>query len=311
MSEVTRQEIETVAARIAPYVRRTPVLDLGVGAFGQPGRLTLKLEHLQHAGSFKTRGAFNRLLTSDRAAEAGVCAASGGNFGTAIAYAAGVLGIEATIFVPEISSPAKVGRLRDLGADVVVTGREYAEALAACRARAAETGADTPHAYDDHAVVAGAGTVGREIVEQVPDVDTIVVAVGGGGLIGGIASWTRGEVDVVSVESHGTRALMDAMSAGEPVDVEVSGLAADALGARRVGDHGFEAARRWVDQLVSVDDASIARAQADLWREVRIASEPSAAAGLAALGEHGHRVRDGEHVVLVICGANVDLATLA
>lgn len=309
MSEVTREDIEAAAERIAPHVRRTPVLELERGAFGRAGRLVLKLELTQHAGSFKTRGAFNRLLTSEAAAEAGVCAASGGNFGLAIAYAAGVLGIRATIFVPEISSPAKVARLRDLGADVVVVGREYAEALEACRERAAATGADTPHAYDDHTVVAGAGTLARELLEQDPEVDTIVVATGGGGLIGGVASWVRDDVQVVSVETHGTRSLAAAVAAGGPVDVEVSGLAADALGARRVGDHVF-AATRWIDQLVELDDEAVRGAQRDLWREVRIACEPSAAAPLAALRPDGYVPQHDERVALVVCGGNVDLATL-
>lgn len=309
--EVTRGDILAAAERIAPYVRRTPVLTLERGAFGSPARLVCKLELHQHAGSFKTRGAFNRLLTSERAADAGVCAASGGNFGTAIAYAAGVLGIRATVFVPEISSPAKVTRLRELGADVVVTGREYADALDACRQRVAETGADMPHAYDDHAVVAGAGTLGRELLDAEPELDTIVVAVGGGGLVGGIASWVRHDVRVVAVESHGTPTLRRAMAAGEPVDVEVGGLVADSLGARRIGDHGLAAARRWVDDLVVLDDDRIRRAQDRLWREARIACEPAAAAPLAALGPAGYVPDADERVALVVCGANVDLATLA
>lgn len=310
MSEVTRDDIEAAVERVTPHVRRTPVLALERGAFGRSGRLVLKLELTQHAGSFKTRGAFNRLLTSEVAAGAGVCAASGGNFGLAIAYAAKVLGIRATIFVPEISSPAKVARLRDLGADVVVAGREYAEALDACRERVAATGADMPHAYDDHAVVAGAGTLAVELLEQDPAVDTIVVATGGGGLIGGIASWVRDDVRLVSVETHGTRSLAAAVAAGGPVDVEVSGIAADALGARRVGDHAF-AATRWIDHLVELDDGAVRVAQRDLWREVRVACEPSAAAPLAALRPDGYVPEDDERVALVVCGGNVDLSTLA
>ena len=309
--EVTRADVLAAAERIAPYVRRTPVLGLERGAFGAPGRVVCKLELHQHAGSFKTRGAFNRLLTSERATDAGVCAASGGNFGTAIAYAAGVLGIRATVFVPEISSPAKVARLRELGADVVVTGREYADALDACRRRVEETGADMPHAYDDHAVVAGAGTLASELLDQAPDLDTIVVAVGGGGLLGGIASWVRGDVRLVSVESHGTPALVRAVSAGEPVDVEVSGLVADSLGARRVGRHGYAAASRWVDTFIELDDASIRDAQGRLWREARIACEPAAAAPLAALGPDGYVPDADERVALVVCGGNVDLTTIA
>lgn len=308
MDEITRDDILAAGERIRPYVRRTPVLELERGAFGVPGSLVCKLESHQHAGSFKTRGAFNRLLSSERAREQGICAASGGNFGTAIAYAAGVLGIPATVFVPEISAPAKVARLRELGAEVVVTGREYAEALDACRERVARTGADMPHAYDDPAVVAGAGTLACELLADVPDVDTIVVAVGGGGLIGGIASWVRDDVRVVSVESHGTPSLVRAMSAGRPVDVEVSGLLADSLGARRVGEHGFAAATRWVDTFVELDDDRVRAAQAALWREARIACEPSAAAPLAALGPDGYVPADDETVALIVCGGNVDRA---
>lgn len=311
MSEITREDIAAAAERIAGHVRHTPVLELERGAFGQPARLLLKLEQLQHAGSFKTRGAFNRLLTSERARTAGVCAASGGNFGLAVAFAAGEIGIEATIFVPTISSPAKVARLRDLGADVVVTGDEYADALAACRERVAATGAEMPHAYDDHAVVAGAGTLARELCAQREELDTIVVATGGGGLIGGIASWVRDDVRVVSVESRGTPTLARALAAGAPVDVAVSGLVADALGARRIGDHGFAAARRWVDEVVEVDDGEIRRAQQELWRHVRVACEPSAAAALAALGPHGYDPVPGERVALVLCGGNTELSALA
>ncbi|MBW3620389.1 MAG: serine/threonine dehydratase [Actinobacteria bacterium] len=310
MDGITRGDILAAADRIEPYVRRTPVVELGPGSLGQPGPVVCKLELHQHAGSFKTRGAFNRLLTSDRAAEAGVCAASGGNFGTAIAYAAGVLGIHATVFVPEISAPAKVARLRELGAEVVVAGREYAESLEACRERVAATGADMPHAYDDREVVAGAGTLARELLTQVPDVDTIVVSVGGGGLLAGVASWVRGDVAVVSVESHGTASLVRAMSAGTPVDVEVSGLVADSLGARRVGGHGFAAASRWVDTFVELDDERIRSAQTALWREARIACEPSAAAPLAALGPDGYAPAADEKVALIVCGGNVDLATI-
>jgi threonine dehydratase len=311
VSDVTRDDIVATAERIRPHVRWTPTLELEPGAFGVTGRLVCKLELHQHGGSFKTRGAFNRLLTSARAADAGVCAASGGNFGTAIAYAAAALGIPATVFVPEISSPAKVARLRELGAEVVVSGREYAEALAACRERAAETGAETPHAYDDHAVVAGAGTLGRELLLDLPDVDTVVVAVGGGGLVGGIASWCRGAVRVVAVESEGTRTLGRALEAGGAVDVEVSGLVADSLGARRIGDHGLTAAERWLDTVVTVTDDDIRSAQRRLWRDVRIAAEPAAAAPLAALATGGYVPAAEERVALVVCGANVDLATLA
>lgn len=311
MGEVTRDEITAAAARIAGHVRTTPVLELERGAFDRAGRLVLKLELHQHAGSFKTRGGFNRLLTSDGVGDAGVCAASGGNFGLAIAYAARELGVPATIFVPEISAAAKVSRLRELGAEVVVVGREYAEALDACRLRAAETGAEIPHAYDDHAVVAGAGTLARELLDQVPVLDTIVVSTGGGGLIAGIASWVRDDVRVVSVESHGTPALSRAVSAGAPVDVAVEGLVADSLGARRIGEHGFAAACRWVDAFVEVDDDAIRSAQRRLWREARVACEPASAAPLAALGPDGYQPAADERVALIVCGGNVDPASLA
>ncbi|MBI3965893.1 MAG: pyridoxal-phosphate dependent enzyme, partial [Chloroflexi bacterium] len=219
-------------------VRETPVLDLEPGALGLPGRLSLKLELLQHTGSFKARGAFNLLLARD-VPSAGVVAASGGNFGLAIAYAARALGHSATIFVPEATVEVKRAKLRTLGANLVVTGAYYADALAASLEHAQRTGALVAHAYDQPEVVAGGGVCALELESQRPRLDTVLVAVGGGGLIGGVATWYGGRARVISVESEQTATMAAALAAGRPVDVEVSGIAADALGARRIGDLGF------------------------------------------------------------------------
>jgi threonine dehydratase len=307
---VTRDDIEAAARRVAGRVRRTPVMALEPGAFGVPGRISLKLELLQHVGSFKPRGAFNLLLAREVPA-AGVAAASGGNFGLAVAYAARELGHRATIFVPEVTSAAKRDKLARLGADVVVGGAFYAEALEASRAFAEETGALLAHAYDQPEVVAGQGTCGREMAEQLPDVDTVLVAVGGGGLIGGIAAWFGGEARVVSVESERTPTLARALEAGRPVDVEVSGVTADALGARRVGEIAWEIARQWVDRAVLVPDEAVVDAQRRLWDSLRIAGEPAGVASLAALLAGAYVPEPGEHVCVLLCGANVDPASLS
>ncbi|HVF20652.1 MAG TPA: threonine/serine dehydratase [Mycobacteriales bacterium] len=304
----TRAEIESVDRLIDGHVRRTPVLEAEAGLhLGFP--LTLKLELLQVSGTFKARGAYATLLSQPVPA-AGIIAASGGNFGLAIAYAARDLGHPATVFVPESAPAAKADRLRALGADVVAVGDRYAVALAASQERAAETGALFAHAYDQPLVVAGAGTCAVEIAAQVPDVATVVVAVGGGGLIGGIASWFRGDVRVVAVETESTPTLHAALAAGAPVDVEVGGVAASALGATRIGAIGFAAAQQWVDRSVLVSDDDVVRAQRWLWDETRVATEPGGAAAMAALLSGAYRPAAGERVVAVVCGANVDPATI-
>lgn len=301
-------EIEAAAARIAPHVRVTPVIRVEAAAFGVPA--TLKLECMQHAGSFKPRGAFNRILSSQVPA-AGVIAASGGNHGLAVAFAARALGHRAEIFVPEISAPVKQQRLRELGAALTVTGRDYAEAFAACEARQRDTGALMVHAYDQPEVLAGQGTTAREFEAQSPGLDTVLVAVGGGGFAGGVAAWFEGRVRVVAVEPETSCALHAALAAGAPVDVTVSGLAADSLGARRAGALAFEVARRYVDRVVLVSDAQIRDAQRALWRELRVVAEPGGAAALAALATGAYRPAPGERVGVLVCGANCDPGSVA
>lgn len=308
---IDRTAIEAAAARIAGRVRRTPVIEVEPAAFGSAGPLVLKLECLQATGSFKPRGAFTRML-SHPVPTAGVIAASGGNHGAAVAYAAHELGHQAEIFVPEIASPAKLARIRSYGAQVTVTGASYAEAFAAMERRAAETGALVVHAYDQPEVVAGQGTVGRELEAQAPELDTLLVAVGGGGLIGGIAAWYAGKgLRVVGVEPASSCALHAALAAGEPVDVAVSGIAADSLGARRVGSIMFEIARQAVDRVVLVEDAAIRAAQGALWREVRLVAEPGGATALAALTAGAYRPAEGERVGVLVCGANADPGSVA
>ncbi len=306
---ITRAEIEEAAARIAPYTRQTPVMVMEPGALGLDIPLVLKLELLQVTGSFKPRGAFNRILSSQVPA-AGVIAASGGNHGGAVAYAARQLGLRAEIFVPEVTSPIKVERLRRYGAHVTQGGAVYTEALAASQARATTTGALVVHAYEQQEVVAGQGTVGREFAAQAPDLDTVLVAVGGGGLIAGIAAWYRGEVRVVGVEPERAPSLERALAAGEPVTVEVGGLAVDSLGASRAGALAYAIAREYVERVVLVQDEAIVAAQRTLWEEVRLATEPGGATAMAALLSGAYRPAPGERVGVLVCGGNVDLRQL-
>lgn len=307
----SRADIAATADRLSPLVRRTPVVnvdarDLGLAARRSP--VVLKLELLQHAGSFKARGAHAQLLADDLP-PAGVVAASGGNYGVAVAYAARRLDVPATVFVPDTTAPAKLDRLRGLGAVVEVVPGFYDDALAVSRTHAATSGARFLHAFDQPEMLAGAGTMARELAEQA-EVDRVVVAVGGGGLIGGVACWHRGDVALTGVETEGCATLAAARRAGRPVDVEVSGLAADALGARRVGELAFVAAQRWVDGVVVVPDDAVADAQRRLWAVLRVATEPAGAAALAALTT-GALADEGERVAVVLCGANVDPAMLA
>lgn len=306
---VERADIVAALDRVRGYIRTTPVVETGAGAFGIDTPLTLKLELLQHTGSFKPRGAFNKMLASE-VPDAGVVAASGGNFGLAVAYAARSLGHRAEIFVPDTSPAAKIDRIREMGAEVRVIPGYFHEASLAALARQAETGALAMHPFDQPEVVAGGGTIGLELSEQVPDVDTVLVAVGGGGLIAGIASWFRGVVRVVGVEPEGCASLHAALAAGEPVDVEVGGIAADSLGPRRVGGIAFAAARAWVDRVVLVSDEAIDDAQRRLWRDAHVVAEPGGAASLAALIAGAYRPSPGEKVVVVVCGANTDPATV-
>jgi threonine dehydratase len=307
---VERAAIEAAAARIAPFVRRTPVIDIDTTSFGAP--LTLKLELLQHTGSFKPRGAFNRVLTAD-VPSSGLIAASGGNHGLAVAHVASRLGLAAEIFVPESSPAIKIDRLRSFGPSVTVTveGAFYADAHEASMVRAAQTGALVVHPYDQPEVVAGQGTMSRELDEQCPGLDTVIVAVGGGGLIAGALCWFRDTARVVAVEPTTSCAMSGALEAGRPVDVEVAGLAADSLGARRVGDLAFQAATAGVDRVLLVPDDAIADAQRQLWREVRLVAEPGGAAALAAITSGAYVPAPGERVAVVVCGANTDPALVA
>ncbi len=305
---VTREHVLAAASRIEGRVRRTPVLDVGRGTAGD-GRVALKLEYLQHTGSFKPRGAFSKLLAS-QIPPAGVIAASGGNFGLAVAYAARSIGNAAEIFVPSTSPAAKIDRIRSQGASVTVVEGLYDDAATICERRAAETGALWLHPFDQMEVVAGQGTIGIELTEQVPDVDTVLVAVGGGGLIAGIAAWYSGDVRVIGVEPEGSCCMHASLDQQRPVDVEVRSVAADSLGAKRVGDIAFSVARRFVDHVVLVPDDAILDAQRMLWREARIVAEPGGAAALAALLTGAYAPSPGEPVAVVVCGANCDPATV-
>lgn len=306
---ITRDDVLAAGLRITGRVRRTPLLSPAAG-----DAVWLKCEHLQHCGVFKTRGAFNRQLAArerGELGEAGIVVASGGNAGLAQAFAARELGIRATVFVPEAAPEVKVRRIEAYGADVRRVGSEYAEAYAAAVAFGTEQGATFAHAYDQPDVAAGAGTLAAEVLEDEPTIDTIVVAVGGGGLYAGVAAAVRGRARVVAVEPELAPTLRRAMDAGEPVDVAVSGVAADSLGARRIGDLAFAAqqAEAPVSVLVSEDDIVTARRR--LWHDYRIASEHGAATAMAALLSGAYVPRDGERVAVVVCGANTDPATLA
>jgi threonine dehydratase len=305
--------IEAAAARIAPHVRHTPLWKLDSRALGLPGapyEVWLKLEHLQVAGSFKARGMFNRLLANDIPA-AGVIAASGGNAGIATAAAARALGVPAEIFLPSVSSPAKRARLAALGATVVVAGEVYADALAACVERQRATGALMTHAYDQPEVVAGAGTLAREIELDGGLPDRVLVSVGGGGLVAGLAAWCAGRSAVTALEPELAPTLHAARAAGAPVDVAVGGVAADALGARRIGSIAWQIAQRHVAEALLLSDAAIVESQRWLWQQLQLAVEPAAALPLAALRSGAVQPRAGERVALIVCGANLDPATLA
>ena len=301
---ISREHVAAAWSRIRLHVRRTPALGLTTGALGLAMPVALKLESLQVSGSFKGRGAFHKLLVS-KVPLAGVIAASGGNHGAAVAYAARALGHRAEIFVPTISAPTKVERLRRYGAIVNQVGAVYDEARAASQKRAAETGALVVHAYEDPDVFAGAGTVALEFADQAC-FDTLLVAVGGGGLIAGCAAALGDRVKIVAVETEGTPTLHAARRAGHPVDVAVSGIAADALGASRIGAPNFEIAQKLVAESVLVADDSVRSAQRKLWDELRVIAEPAGATALAALLSGAYRPAPDEAVATLVCGANTD-----
>lgn len=302
--DLTPDAITATYGIIGPHIRRTPMIAIDASDLGMaPGPLLLKLELMQRSGSFKSRGAFANLLRRDVPA-AGVAAASGGNHGAAVALAAGQLGVKARIFVPATSSPAKIERIRSYGAELVAQGEQYADALALCERYIADSGAMSVHAYDQPETLLGQGTLGLEIEADAPGIDTVLVAVGGGGLIGGMAAWFGSRVKVIGVEPQTSRALHAALATGRPVDVPVSGLAADSLGARRVGGLMFEIAREHVCGVVLVPDEAIAAAQVRLWEALRIVAEPGGAAAMAALMCGAYRPAAGERVCVLVCGGN-------
>jgi threonine dehydratase len=303
-SAITREAIADTYARIKPHIRQTPVLAVAAQDFGHTGRAwTLKLELMQHSGSFKVRGAFANLLTREVPA-AGVAAASGGNHGAAVAYAAMRLGHKARIFVPEISSPAKIARIRSYGAELTVGGKVYAEALAACEAYIAESRALSVHAFNQVETMLGQGSVGLELESQAPGIGTLLVAVGGGGLIGGIAAWYEGRIKIVGVEPRLAPTLTMALAAGRPVDAPAGGIAADSLAPKRIGELVFPIVRRHGVSAVLVEDDAILGAQRALWETARIAAEPGAAAPLAALLSGAYAPGKDEHVGVVVSGGN-------
>jgi len=297
-----KDEIEQAATRIAPYARRTPVLQAQLPGIEQA--VEIKLEQMQHTGSFKARGAFNTLL-SGPVPEAGLVAASGGNHGAAVAYAAGKLGHKAHIFVPEMAGPAKIALIKRTGAELSVVAGEYANAMAAAQDYEARTGAMQVHAYDAPATVAGQGTCLAEWEDQGLQADTVLIAVGGGGLIAGALAWLSGRRKIVAIEPVTSCALNAALAAGAPVDVEVSGIAANALGARRVGDICFDLARADDVHSVLVTDQAIAQAQKLLWHDLRQLVEPAGVAALAALISGAYQPEPGERVAVLVCGGNI------
>jgi threonine dehydratase len=304
MTGITPQEIARCEPLIRPHVRRTPVVTLDASEFGLPAHpLALKLELLQHAGSFKTRGAFANLLTRE-VPKAGVVAASGGNHGAATAYAAMKLGKPARIYVPSVSSPAKVQRIRDYGADLVIEGDSYADALAASEVWARQSGAMQVPAFDQRETIIGQGTLGLELERQVSGVDTLLVSVGGGGLIAGIAAWYCGRIKVIGVEPSAAPTLTRALAAGHPVDAEAGGIAADSLAPRRIGEQVYPIAEKYVRGTVLVADDAIADAQQALWRTLRIVAEPGGVAAFSSLLSGAYKPDSGERVAVVISGGN-------
>jgi len=301
---ITPDRIAETERLIRPHIRHTPLLDIDLADFGLAQKpVALKLECLQHTGSFKVRGAFASLLTQS-IPDNGVVAASGGNHGAAIAYAAMRLGVPATIFVPGVTSPSKIDRIRAYGAKLIVAGERYADALAASERYGEERGTLAIHAFDQPQTLLGQGTIGCEMDADLPGIDTLLVAVGGGGLIGGIAAWFRGRVKVIAVEPEGAPTLWRALAAGEPVDAETDGIAADSLAPKQVGSIMFPLAQAFVAQSVLVSDDAIRAAQLALWDKARLVTEPGGAAAFAALLSGTYAPASDERVAVLVCGAN-------
>ncbi len=297
-------QIEATYARIASHIRRTPVVEVDGADFDlNLSALTLKLELLQHAGSFKSRGAFNNLLTR-KIPPAGIVAASGGNHGAAVAFAAMKLGIPAKIFVPSVASPAKIQQIQAYGADLVIGGERYADALLASEAWISHSGALPIHAFDQVETLLGQATVGLELEQQAPKLDTLLVSVGGGGLIAGIAAWYCGKIKIVGVEPELAPTLTRAFAAGRPVDAEAGGIAADSLAPRRVGELVFPIAKQFVSGTVLVSDEALREAQRTLWKNLRIVAEPGGAAAFAALLSGRYVAQPNERIGVLICGGN-------
>lgn len=311
---MTPSDIRSAHARIRGHIRRTPILETATPVVGA-APISLKLECLQYSGSFKARGAFHNLLTRPALA-AGCATASGGNHGAAVAFAAQKLGIRARVFVPEIATPAKIAKIKAYGAEAIIGGGSYAEAQERCDQYVAESGALLVHPYDAVETIAGQGTLALEWEEDLErlglrKLDTVLIAVGGGGLIAGVAAWFAGRVKVVGVEPDGSRALHAALEANAPVDVSVKSIAADSLGAKRVGELNFKIARRFVSSVVLVTDSAIAQAQRRLWADVSVIAEPGGAAAFAAIASGAYRPEQDERVGVLVCGANADPAALA
>lgn len=302
--ELSREQIQATERVIRPFVRRTPVLEVDGSDFGLDEiKIVFKLELFQHSGSFKARGAFNNILTR-AVPQTGVVAASGGNHGAAVAFAAMKLGKPATIFVPSVASPSKVERIRRCGAELVITGELYAESLEACQKWTTQSGALAIHAYDGTETLLGQGTLGLELEEQDPALDTLLIAVGGGGLIGGVATWYEKRIKIVAVEPFEAPTLEHALKAGHPVDSPAGGIAADSLAPKQVGKQMFPIAQRFVQELILVTDEEIIEAQQRLWESVRVMAEPGGAAAFAALLSKRYKPRAGERVGVIVCGGN-------
>jgi threonine dehydratase len=306
-----RSQITAVEQIIRPHVRRTPILEVSGADFRLDSiSLIFKLEFLQHAGSFKTRGAFANLLTRE-VPNAGVVAASGGNHGVAVAYAAGKLGVPAKIFVPTVASQEKIERIRRSGADLVIGGDRYADALAASESWTAQSGAMPIHAYNQIETLLGQGTVGLEFQQQCPNLDTLFVSVGGGGLIGGIAAWYAGKIKLIGVEPEAAPTLANALNAGHPVDSPAGGIAADSLAPKRVGELMFPIAQKYVEKVILVRDDEIMQAQEALWAVLRIVTEPGGAAAFAALFSRRYQPAPDERIGILLCGANTTAVSFA